>query len=82
VTARLVRKTCPTVGCGTVSLGHPKRVFCDKCAVSRAAARKALEPLDLTEAEVDRVYREALAQIKRERRYSGDETWQMDWKYQ
>ncbi len=85
-----IAKTCRTDGCGRVFFGVPQHKYCSACqkmskkASDRAsvARRTELDRRDhLTEAEVEAVFQQALAQIRRERRYTGDVGSSHQWKY-
>ncbi len=84
-------KTCKQRGCGVVFMGVAQQKSCDACrqankkASDRAhtARHKAFEHRDhLTPAQVEQVFQQALAQIRRERRYTGELSSSHNWKYQ
>jgi len=92
--SRAAAKTCKTTNCGVIFMGCAQRKFCDACqaagkrASDRASSRrnsqrqKDFEARDhLSPAQVERVFQEALAQIRRERRYTGDVGSSHQWKY-
>lgn len=81
-----IAKTCRT--CPTVFCGGPHRKYCDACGRQRQreqtnASHRQGPPreVDLTEAQIEQQFAQALAQIRAEKRYSGDMTWQSAWKY-
>ncbi len=85
-----VGKGCET--CHVWYFGRPNQKSCRSCAekrkkasdaaTHRAARGRPLLEADLTEAQIEAAFTEALAQIRRERTYEGDITWQMHWKYE
>jgi hypothetical protein len=93
--SRAVAKTCKTTNCGAIFIGIAQRKFCDGCqaagkrASDRASSQrnsqrqKDFEARDhLSPAQVERVFQEALAQIRRERRFTADERSSHAWKYE
>ena len=89
--SRAVAKTCKTTNCGAIFIGIAQRKFCSACQASSKKAsdrahsqrQKDFEARDhLSPAQVERVFQEALAQIRRERRYTGDVGSSHQWKYQ
>jgi len=86
-----IAKTCRTDGCGRVFFGVPQHKYCSACqkmskkASDRAsvARRTELEGRDhLTDAQVEEVFQQALAQIRRERKHEADVSTSCDWKYE
>ncbi len=85
---RDVVKTCP---CGVVFLGKAQSRSCPACAAlhkrqSDKAHQQRMRDFErrdhLSPAQVERVFTEALAQIRRERRYTGEMSSSHSWKYQ
>lgn len=80
-------KTCQD--CPTVFMGTPRKRFCDACGTRRSRAsdsekrarRELREHHDLSPAQIERLFTEALREIRRQGLYTGDATWNHHWKY-
>jgi hypothetical protein len=64
------------------------RKFCRACGEQRkrkgglAIRRGRPQEYDLSPAQIEATFNEALAQIRRERKHEGETTWHMNWKYE